>query len=280
VVGGIFTGNILQAGKGLLDLNKAAAAATGTMQTLLGSIARGAGIGAALAAPLILAMYKWRQETEKAEAAMQEMWSHQGEQIKKYAEEKEAQAKREIELNDAIIASYKRVGQEIDETTNHLMAMNAEKTKQLVAGAGSEDEKQKIQQAADVSNADLEIGAAEMRQRNAVANGDPNEIRSSGEALDLARAKRKTVGVVQSASNAEKIKALTAQRDVVSARAGEQQSASDFAGQDQSVAEVQRLTKAIKNLGEATVGAVKESTDESQRAITKIMAVRESGGGI
>jgi len=279
VLGGIFSGDLVQAGRGLLDLSKAATAATGAMQAFLGSVARGAAVGAAFAAPVLLAMYKWRKEAEAADAEMQAIWANQGKSTRALAEAQEAEAARIVELNKAVAESYKRNTAAIDEQTRATQALNAEKTKRAVAKAGTPEEARNIQNAADIAAADLDVQAAIEREEAAGALGDPESQKRAANDLALARSKRETLGVVQTTSAEKRSKEISGQMSALSATGNEQQAASDWSGLGETRTAYNKLRNELKALNKATAGVVNDTAEDQKRARVEMNARREAGSG-
>ena len=208
VMGGLANGDVVQLGKGLLDLNRVAANATGAMKAFLGSVASGAAIGAAFAAPLILAIFKWTKAAEQADKEIQEIWAGQGKSTKALADEQERQTQRMIKNNDALQASYRNVTSEINDAASAAAGLAAEKTKQAILLASTPEEKQQIQQDAEIEQAQRNLETADQEHRAAVAlSGDEGAIRRSNNALTIARERLKTANLSKSVGQQSSAKA-------------------------------------------------------------------------
>lgn len=282
VLSGIFTGDVIQAGKGLLDLEKAAAAATGSMKAFLASVASGAAIGAALAAPILVAIYKWKTEAEAADKEMQEIWANQGRSTRALAEEQEASTQRMISNNEAIAASYRRITAEIDVTISHTRALNAEKTKQAVALATTPEGKRAAQEAGEVGAADLEINAAMQGLIAAEALGNPEDTARARRALEVAQERRKTVAITQGAAAQSRGNEMMGQGGVLASRAAQQFASGDVFGGLGTISELNKLTASIKATGkqiEKAVGDAWAASDEQGQRMKVQREMAQGAGG-
>lgn len=279
VLGGLLQGDIVQVGKGLLDLGKAASSASGAMQTFLSSVARGSGVAAVLAAPIIAATKIWQEEAKALDAQMQAIWANQGESTKRLAEEQEAAAQRAIEAQERVAQSYRNTTAAINEQARVASAVNAEKTKQALLGAKTPEERQRIEDAAGVAGVDAEIATQQKLMDEANAAGDVDAFNAARGNLTILGERRNTATKTQQKNVDAFAKAGATQRSALAQQASQQQAAGDFAGQASTVAAIKALDASLKSGGNATVGAVKQATKTAEKTKLQILSVRESGGG-
>lgn len=279
VLGGIFTGNIVQAGKGLLDLGKAAQSASGAMQAFLGSVARGASIGAALAAPFLIAIGLMKKFAAIYDEQMQAIWANQGQSTKRLAELQEAEAQRVVEAQERVAQSYRNTTAAINEQTRVASALAAEKTKQALLGANTPEERQRIEDAAAIAGVDSEIETADRLMREADAAGDVDAFNAARGNKAIALEKRNTATKAQQKNVSAFAKAGATTRSGLAAQASQQQATGDFAGQAATVAEIKKLDAELRKNSAAVAGALGGVTKTVEKNTAKVNATKEAGGG-
>lgn len=283
VIGGLVSGDLLQMSKGFLDLHRAAASATGAMKGFFSSVASGAGVGALIAAPILLAIHKWTKAAEEADKQMQEIWAGQGKSTKALADAQEEATQRMIKNNDALEASYRKVTDEINDTARAESALAAEKTKQAALLAASPEERAKIEQAAEIEQAQRDVSTADQAQRAAVAlSGDDRTVRRSNDDLAIAKARLETarLGRQKAAPTPSGGAPLDAGRAAeLRSTAESAQARGDFASQDAAVAELRKMNAAAKAFAKATGDNASATTKSLDKGTQKLKLAQQSSAG-
>jgi hypothetical protein len=260
-----------------LDLGKAATAASGAMQTFLSSVARGAGVGAILAAPIIAATKIWQEEAKVLDAQMQEIWANQGESTKRLAEEQEEAAQRAIAAQERVAQAYKNTTDAINEQARVAAGVAAEKTKQALLGAKTPEERQRIEDAAGIASVDSEIATQQRLMDEANASGDVDAFNSARGNLTILGERRNTATKTQQKNVDAFAKSGATTRSGLAAQASQQQAEGDFAGQAATVKEIKKLDASLKANSAAVAGAVKGVADTVDKNTAKVKATREAG---
>ena len=264
VLSGVAGGDMVQLGKGMLELKKAAdlagTALAGGLRVALGTVAIAAG-------PVLIAIAAMKKVASENQKAMEQMWDEAkkkgdayrlkvAEVEKAHQEAIAADIKRVKELE----AAYSNLIANMDKASAHAQRVIDAKEKLALAGTDDPAAQAKIKADSRATSRSVEDDNLRLKEIMARKNNDQGSLDEVARTRELNAINRQTEDKLGGKAAAGDRSAMKSRQAELEAQARSAATSGDNQAQDKAVDELRKLTVSIKKYDDAMAGATKATS--------------------
>jgi len=264
VLSGVAGGDMVQLGKGMLELKKAAdlagTALAGGLRVALGTVAIAAG-------PVLIAIAAMKKVASENQKAMEQMWDEAkkkgdayrlkvAEVEKAHQEAIAADIKRVKELE----AAYSNLIANMDKASAHAQRVIDAKEKLDLAGTDDPAAQAKIKADSRATSRSVEDDNLRLKEIMARKNNDQGSLDEVARTRELNAINRQTEDKLGGKAAAGDRSAMKSRQAELEAQARSAATSGDNQAQDKAVDELRKLTVSIKKYDDAMAGATKATS--------------------